>query len=444
MNSDIPFLAHVAAADLKVRQYWQPDPNNDTTRLFRVGDDSTDWNESSTWNSISFGDSVLIRDVSLAGNVWLDESVIGTVQHWVVCSSPYNKGFMLLQPSSQDASWARAFRSNESPYSDYRPELSVVWEEPTMAVSLDKTNATVGETVKATVSIGSVAYPEQITDVKLAINRNDGDATRRRGIFAWFKAPPTEAGYVYVQAKNASGNPDGYFAYLSSTSYNSDKVTLLPEASVVSNDHKTVTFAFAPNETWGAPDTNKFDVRMGMLASNRTWTSYWVPKTSPSFNVSQSAGTPTALESVSATTTASSGWFTGSVNDSATQGRGGVTLSWPSVPLADTYKVLLWDGVKYNQLTETATTSYTIPTNIFPTDTQIAALPAGYSDNPFDRANGVPLRDNPNLLYQKMAGSSNKDTDYRFKVVPHNSAGAGADADATTAPLCASRSTTAR
>jgi len=76
-----------------------------------------------------------------------------------------------------------------------------------------------------------------------------------------------------------------------------------------------------------------------------------------------------------------------------------------------------------------------------PTSPRLAspATLQGYADNPFATYGSRDLRDNPNALYQKMAGSSNADTDYRFKVVPHNNSyngGAGADADSSAcAPL---------
>ena len=42
----------------------------------------------------------------------------------------------------------------------------------------------------------------------------------------------------------------------------------------------------------------------------------------------------------------------------------------------------------------------------------------GYAGNPYTTYGSCDLKDNPNALYQKMAGATNKDTDYRFKVVP--------------------------
>jgi YD repeat-containing protein len=128
---------------------------------------------------------------------------------------------------------------------------------------------------------------------------------------------------------------------------------------------------------------------------------------------------PAALTCLSAQTTATASWFVGTgANDANTSGRGTVTLSWPAVPLADSYTVYLWDGVKYDQVGTTTATSWATPASLYPTDTQIASIPQGYSGNPFTTYGSKDLRDNPSALYQKMAGSGCKDTDYRFKVVP--------------------------
>jgi RHS repeat-associated protein len=168
------------------------------------------------------------------------------------------------------------------------------------------------------------------------------------------------------------------------------------------------------------------DVRLAMSAgSSGEWTSGWLAKSTPTFAVDQAAGMPQALTCVSASTTATANWFVGTgANDGTTAGRGTVTLSWPAVPLADSYAVYLWDGVKYDQVATTTATSWTTPANLFPTDSAIASIPQGYAGNPFASYGSRDLRDNPNALYQRMAGSSNTDTDYRFKVVPSD-AGSG-------------------
>ena len=179
------------------------------------------------------------------------------------------------------------------------------------------------------------------------------------------------------------------------------------------------------DDNWGSPGTSQVDAYLQMAAGTlESWNSGWTSQTAHTFTVSQAAGTPEPLRCLTSTTTATSAWFVGTANnDTTTQGRGSVTLSWPAVPLADSYTIFMWDGVKFDQVATTTSTSWTTSgKNLYPTDTQIAAIAQGYAGNPFTTYGSRDLRDNPNALYQKMAGASAADTDYCFKVVPHNNA----------------------
>ncbi len=439
-ENNLPDDSHIADATFSIRQYWQPTTNNDRTHVYRVGVGSTLWGEGGTWNTITLSDSVEISPdhFSPSGSTWLNVSCPGVVQYWATRADSYNKGFQIRSKSSEGSSYARKFRSGEYADADYRPKLSVDWERPSMDSSADQASYEVGETVTVTVDLGTEDSPytlenaDQVTTVKMGVNRLDASAENRRGILGWFATPPTDAGWVHEQARNESDELDGYFAYYSSTAYGSDHVTPLLSSCEIADDHESVTFTFAPNESWGTVDDNQMDTLLEMRSGNNSWSSGWVPQTTDTFDVSEAAGVPQPLLSLSSTTTATSSWFSGTTNDTTDEGRGTVTLSWPTVPLADSYKVYLWDGAKYNLMATTTSTTWTTPTDIFPTDTQIAAFAVDYTGNPYDRSNGRKLRDNPNLLYQKMDGSTNKDADYRFKVVPHNNGyndDTGIDAD---------------
>ena len=133
-------------------------------------------------------------------------------------------------------------------------------------------------------------------------------------------------------------------------------------------------------------------------------------------------------------TTTSSAWFTetdangdlvpDSGNDTTNQGRGSVSLSWPSDPAAGGYHIYLHDGNTFRQVGSTTSTSWTTSgRNVYPTDSAIVALSANYAGNPF-ASGSRDLRDDPNALYKKTAGTSLDAThEYLFKVVPHDTWG---------------------
>jgi RHS repeat-associated protein len=431
--ANIPSEAHVSAASFSIRQYWQPANPHDRTHAYRLYGTCTDWDDDVTWNSMDITGKQEIQPDNLDphGQEWMDVACAGVIQGWVDGSFA-DRGFLIAQKSDEGSTYARKFRSGEYDV-DWRPNLTVDWEEPTVASDSDEASYVVGDTVSVTVTLGAIAQSSQITEIRMGTNRLAASAEDRRGVFAWFASPPTDDAHWVYQSAGANG---GYFAYYASTLYGIDHLEPLLDSCTISQDHKTVVFTFAANDTWGLAAACQMDTRLAMAAGSRTWTRGWEPQTQNTFTVDPDAGTPEALCSLSSTTTATSAWFIGtSPNDTTDQGRGTVTLSWPDVPLADSYTVYLWDGVKYDQVATTTQTSWTTPGNLYPTDTAIAAIASGYDDDPFADYGSRDLRDNPNPLYQKMAGSSNLDTDYRFKVVPYDAGTATSPSLDDCAPL---------
>lgn len=141
---------------------------------------------------------------------------------------------------------------------------------------------------------------------------------------------------------------------------------------------------------------------------------------------------PNAVEGLSATSSASTGWFVESdtngdgrndaLNDSDDQGRGAVQLSWQPSSGATGYRVYMFDGNEYRQVaTSTATAWSSEGEGIFPSDSQIASLPLDTSSNPLLSGDGLELRDDPRPLYEKTAGETVDDrAEYRFRVAPFN------------------------
>jgi RHS repeat-associated protein len=426
----IPNGAHIAAATLSVRQWWQPATHSDTVNIGRVSNGSSNWGEGSVWNGTTIDPVAMQSQTTTAMQQWVAIPCPGVVQGWE--RDDYaNKGLVLYESSSAGSAWARKFRSGD--YSDvtYRPKLSVTYDEPTMADTLPTSASStfgIGENVSVQVTTSSVSDPTQITDIRMGTNRLAADTSLRRGVLAWFASPPTGGSWIYQKAA-ANG---GYFAYFNSTTYGSDHITPQLASCTISADHTVATFVYTVNDNWGSPGTSEWDTYLDMSAgSSNSWSSGWVAQTAKTFTVDQTLGQPDALQSLTSSTTATS-WFTGTGNDdSATQGRGTVTLSWPAVDLADGYDVYLWDGVKWDPVDSVTGTSWSSSgKNLYPTDTTLATIPQGYSGNPFTAYGTTELRDNSNALYQKIAGSANKDTDYRFRVVPyktHNATKLSAD-----------------
>ncbi|MDI6901211.1 MAG: DUF6531 domain-containing protein, partial [Anaerosomatales bacterium] len=150
---------------------------------------------------------------------------------------------------------------------------------------------------------------------------------------------------------------------------------------------------------------------------------------------------PAGPAAPSATTTASVGWFDESdtdgdgVNDARNDGegagRGSVGLYWEPVAGASSYAVCLSDGYAYRTVCETTATAWTSAgVGLFPSDSQIAALPPNTTQDPFRAGDGLDLRDDPRPLYAATAGSGlDGRCVYSFKVVPRNAYGAVEPAD---------------
>lgn len=151
---------------------------------------------------------------------------------------------------------------------------------------------------------------------------------------------------------------------------------------------------------------------------------------------------PVHVTSLAATATAGQAWFAEGdtngdglndlANDSATQGRGSVELSWEATQGATGYGIYLFDGGAYRKVDETTETTWTSAgATFYPTDTQIAALADSTTESPFRTSDGVGLRDDPRALYAKTAGASMDATAaYVFRVVPQNDFGSPDVADA--------------
>ncbi|MBM3146338.1 MAG: DNRLRE domain-containing protein, partial [Actinobacteria bacterium] len=432
--------AHISSATFSVRQYWQASSGK-AVNCYRVTNDSTAWGESATWNSVTINETAGRTKTPTASACWLDFDCQSDVQGWI--RNDYaNKGFVLTA-GSWDSSYAHKLRSGEYSDADYRPTLTVDYESPTASSATDPPGTPsyrIDDTVTVKVT-PSVAVPSQLTEIRMGVNRvtasgADEPIDSRRGVFAWFASPPASP-WVYQATANG-----GYFAYYNSNDYGIDHVVpLLSQCSIAAN-HSYATFKFQIDNDFGDKQDNDFDTYLAMSSgSGNSWSGVWRDDASNAVDI-----LPKPVTSAAATSTPSQGYFVnhdtdndGSAsaasgepdakNDENGQGRGDITLTWSASPLADGYRIYLWDGVQFRHIDSVsggASTSWSSAgKQIFPSDSTLE----GWADNgrttsPFLLGNGLDLRDDPNRLYLKMSGGlSDAWHYYRFQVCPYSEIG---------------------
>lgn len=417
--NNIPPGAHISDATFSIRCFWQPaSPSNGVSAGKIEAAGSTPWGDGATWDSVVLNVTHLTSK-QVAAQQWFDVTCPGVVQWWVNRDAAANKGFCVYEASSA-AEYAKKFRSGEYANVDYRPKLTVDYDvAPAVAVGGLSPSYNVGDTVAVSAQVTGVADAADIEDLRIGVNR--ADASGHHGVMAWFKRPPTSSpNWVY---RRCSGG--GYVAYWNSTSYGGTHIEPLLDSCSWDAGAKRATFAFRASDDWTPLAAgNSVDSRLRLSSGAAVWDSDWKPGAA-AFTMAPSTAAPPPVTSLTSEVAATAAWFgPGGLNDGSSSGRGTVTLRWARAPRATAYQIHLWDGTHY-QLVGTAsggaTTTWTSPASIYPTDSQIAAMnPASPPQNPFASPyNSRALRDNPNALYQKMGGST-ADTFYRFKVVPVN------------------------
>ncbi len=399
-TSSIPSGSYVNDTNFKIRQFHQYYTNSTTTtylgRLLYTFSTGTTWNTQSSVigspgakTDMELSQSVTGRDVDVN---W---DVDAIVQSWLT-SPATNKGFMLYQSetSSQNTTHWRKFRSGEYATSSQRPTLVVNYDQPTHEVSQYVSSYRVGDTVKVQVLVRTPYYTA-INDIRTLVNYTGGVPSRERGYLRWTTTDPNSASWVTVAGAG------GYLSYYAGTGYGTDKLTLIPsECSYGSNSlgndsYKRVVFAFKINDNWGDVQDNDLDTWSSMTSG---WSTGWVHNDT-NFDV-----LPKIVSGLSATTTASAGWFrevdrnsdgrADTANDRADEGRGSVSLNWSPSPLADGYRVYAFDGASYRKVGETLGNTSTAWSSaggrFFPQDSDyVSRADDSWSANPYAAASPI-------------------------------------------------------
>lgn len=396
------------------------------------------WAPSPSWNTRPGPEPVTagwIANKTLSDNAWSYWDITDTVAGWAdpaYGSSWCNLQLYQKEDGSEAARFHKQYDSNESAR---RPKVNLTYVIPSVSVSVPKSSyvADGADTVVVSATATANGYPSDIRRFEIQVNGTSADPNRKRGLITWFSTDPGEG---WVSQPAAGG---GYFAYRTSDA--TYTTPLLDQcATSLTGSGRTFTFKLNVKEGWGDIQSNRIDYQLSMDPTgweDPNYVSGW--KTgSGLFNV-----LPCTPQGLTATADGLS-WFTepdangdgiaDSGCDVADQGRGVANLAWSANGSANGFKVYLSDGKTFRQVataTGAGVASWdSAGLDIYPTDSAIAALPDGYSGNPFTSSgSGLDLRDDPNPLYRKTASAEDTRTHYEFRVVPYNSGGDGAPAD---------------
>lgn len=379
-DANLPANANILSADASLWLVYAY--TGATEKLGRV---TSTWSESSTYSTRPTTTLLTTQYVS-GSNKWVAWAVDDTVRDWFYGRAT-NYGLSFSQDYTTGS--RHEYASDEESYAAHRPTLTIDYEVPTDSVSGQATSYKVGDTITTTVRVNTAA-PSSVREVRLLPNMT-GDASRWRGYFGWFAYDP---GSTWNSVAAPGG---GYFGYLGSSTYGGDKVTeLISQWSVSSGTtYKDVTFKWTIEDDYGDIQDNDLDTYFQTGTASAADGTYGWTNHDTNFDV-----LPKPVSTASASTTASA-WFTevdrdtdgkpDNANDGNGKGRGDVALSWSASPLADGYRIYLYDGGEYRKVGETignlSTDWSSAGAGIFPADTEIAAKSAdSWSGDPFYRS----------------------------------------------------------
>lgn len=268
---------YVPAAQLHMYQFHQYYYNQAMTT--HIGLLRETWGQGTTWNILADNGGHEFdwwKDVAVARGEWMEPTARIPTQEWVEgrCA---NYGFIVYQTTSEDATYWRKFRSREYGTSSYRPSLEVTHETPQATSAADAPRYRTGDTVTATVTIGSTVNASQTRSVQVGVNATDSDTSRLRGVLGWFSYDPSldtrdphRNSWVRIP-----GSPAGF--YYDSQATGADAIEPLAECSKDSSTQ--CTFRFRIRQGFGEIQDNDLDTRLKMdpLAdSSPAWDSGWV------------------------------------------------------------------------------------------------------------------------------------------------------------------------
>ena len=319
-----------------------------------------------------------------------------------------NGGFRLRTGEDSKAVYG-AYASGDEPFAGHRPTLDVYYSEPTVSLLAAPTAAApvpADGTSEAQVKV-RVDYPAP-SDVR-RVDVNAAAGTIARGHLFWSRTCPGSVAATYAAC--AGG---GYLAFDPASDGNSLVVPDLAASSVaLDGTGLTLTLRYALRPSYGDVQHASYSVAVTTASGASTKSKVFGPyAVGGELCVLASMKTPDAAGRGLAWWRAvdSDGDGVADVrNDLTGAGRGAVDLSWPACPTASGYRVYLFDGGSFRSVATVpgSAASWTSQgAGLYPSDTQIAAMPAQTAASPWLGGSGLDLRDDPRPLYARTAGTT--------------------------------------
>ena len=390
-TSDIPVGSYISDAKLNLYVFHRYSSASNTVRIGKVSGSwgNSTWNERPSWSYLG--------NMAVTGLGYMAFDCDDTVKGWVDNYST-NYGFMAYQmedSSEMTIQWKKFYSSDYS-VSSQLPKLVVTYSNPNVTGSnVDKTVYRIGDTVSATIKIGT-SLPEDINCIQATLRGTGTSGSQTKGVFQWTEEAPETT--WSNSTTNLSGIGGGY---VSSKSLSG--VTFLPTQCTEnvpndsSADNAEVVLKWRIDDSYGDIQDNDIDVVVRMDPTNRNESgNRWSSATK--IVDSSYAVAPKPTTNLGYTTAASSGWFrevdrdndgkADTANDKVDQGRGSVSLSWSTSPLADGYRIYAFDGSSYRKVGETlgntSTTWSSAGGRFFPADSDyVSRADDSWSANPY-------------------------------------------------------------
>ncbi len=355
-----------------------------TERLARC---TSSWGESTTWTGRPSLSQITTKYVS-GSDKWIAWDVDDVVRDWHTGRAT-NYGLALWQDSTVSR---HKYASDDESYSSHRPTLSITYEVPTASVGGYSSSYRVGDTITATMRV-STADTSRIRNARILVNGVDvaagiGDA-EYAGLVGWF----SYSDVPYWEISPAPGG--GYFGFRYNGQYGNYRIVpLVDQWSVVNGSgYKDITFKWIVDDDYGDVQNNDLDTRVTWgTTTEQDGDSGWKSQNTNIDIYPKLITDPVA-------STQAGDWFRevdrnsdgepDTPNDFADVGRGSVSLSWDPSPLADGYRIYMFDGNTYHEVGDTvgnANTSWsTDEAGIFPGDSEIGQLSGTFDGDPFYR-----------------------------------------------------------
>ena len=404
--------AYVHSAALSIWKFYQ---GTSSPNIWLCPKVNGGFSYGSSWTSLGFVRNTFTAADGVGPYIWegtipvstttaWSHDVTSTVQGWLTTPSS-DEGFVFHEDedNSYGTSYESKFYSVDYDGGVYAPELTVYYDQPSVATNTDSSVYQLGSQVTVSAQVNTW-YPGDVRAVFVSPDAPAG-SPGNFGEIGWFvNSSEVPSGWTTGEYKLADGSYVAYDSNLTTADITLDGSSCSDSTtSSTMNGSLNVNLVFTINSAFGAQAAITPDTALELGPGSDTWQQGWT---------TQSGGTFAMVDTLPSTLTyqtqTGSTWFNSSGgaldNSDSAGGRGAVTLMWPtpsSGPTPTGYHVYLNDGraaptsatsssgwhLVGTTLGAKATTWSTPGLNFYPSDTEIGSYstdwPAG---NPFYRA----------------------------------------------------------